>query len=53
MHRGRGSQCWHRVRGCGVGVNTTLGHGGCVVLTRGELCQWVYAGSAPQVMWPL
>ena len=53
MYGGRGSRCWHRVGGCGVGVNTTLGQSGCVVLTQGEPRQWVYAGSAPQVMWPL
>ena len=53
MYGGRGSRCWHRVEGCGVGVNTTLGQGGCVVLTQGEPRQWVYTGSAPQVMWPL
>ena len=42
---GRGSRCWLRVGGCGVGVNTTLGQGGCVVLTQGEPRQWVYASS--------
>ena len=41
----RGSWCWLRVRGCGLGVNTTLGQGGCVVLTQGEPRQWVYASS--------
>ena len=49
MYRGCGSRCWHSVGGCRVGVNTTLGQGGCVVLTQGEPRQWVYPSSADSV----